>query len=452
MAVVRVDGATGTDVANAYLNDAIFEWQQFGGLSVYRSGGNFHVQAGAWLGGTYVTANSAAQTFGDTLLVEAFFDGTNLGVAVNGVAPTTMPGGAMFVTPVNSRIGMALLGNEFSGRVYEILVYEGSVLTGANRTTAVEYMQDRWLDVTWAASPSGYSGSCTGTDTWSCDLKVFPSNVGDGVETITVTRGTATDDVTIGFYFEESHSCFLSQSVNGSYNAGLSDLDAVATWENLGSSALDVTQGTGAAQPTFRTGIVGGQPVVRCDGGDRLGAATASDWDFVMTAADKTVEHVAIPTAGTSINAMLTAIGSSSGTVNQWFIAHGDLTTNERYIARTYNALGTPVIALDGTANLFPSGAATLAQTVYDDNGGAGNDAFAYLNGAAASPVAAAAAAYGTTAASALQLCSFFNGANFYTGDLFRVLIYQSALTATQRGINKAVDEWALGGTLPVTP
>ena len=37
------------------------------------------------------------------------------------------------------------------------------------------------------------------------------------------------------------------------------------------------------------------------------------------------------------------------------------------------------------------------------------------------------------------------------TGSVFRVMIYQSALSSTQRGINKAVDEWALGGTLPAS-
>lgn len=303
---------------------------------------------------------------------------------------------------------------------------------------------------TWTASPSGDSGACsdTGGGTFSCVVDVAPDASGEGVETITIGDQT----VTIGFYVDGEHSCFLSQSVDGAYNSTLSDLDAVATWVNGGSSALDVTQATGTAQPTFRTSIVGGQPAVRCDGGDRMAASTASDWNFMMTAADKTVEHVVNPTlANPAQNSMLTAIGTSVSTVNQWWIAHGDLTTNERYIARTLNAAGANVLALDGTANQWPVQKFSLASTVYDDNGGAGDDAFAFVNGATG-PTAAAAAAYGTTAATALNLCAFSNGANFFTGDLFRVLIYQSALTATQRGINKAVDEWALGGTLPVTP
>ena len=51
-----------------------------------------------------------------------------------------------------------------------------------------------------------------------------------------------------------------------------------------------------------------------------------------------------------------------------------------------------------------------------------------------------------------LTLCAETDAGVPLTGDLFRVLIYASALTSTQRGINLAVDEWALGGTLPVTP
>ena len=53
---------------------------------------------------------------------------------------------------------------------------------------------------------------------------------------------------------------------------------------------------------------------------------------------------------------------------------------------------------------------------------------------------------------SALSVCATSAGLNPLTGDLFRVLVYASSIDATQRGINKQTDEWALGGTLPVTP
>jgi hypothetical protein len=276
--------------------------------------------------------------------------------------------------------------------------------------------------------------------------------LGEGVDTVTVTRGAASASVTMGFYVDGAHSCFLAQSVDGDYNSTLSDLDAVATWVNLRPSELDVTQGVGAAQPTFRTGIVGGQPVVRCDGGDRVAASTASDWIFLVNGTDWTVDANLSPTlANPGVNSMIVVNGPSSPTTNYMFAAHRDLSVNEGYIGRLYNAASATTIALNGSANTFPVMKFSILQAILDDNGGAGDDAFAFVNAANAG-TAASTAAYASAAAAPLNICAFSDGGNALTGDLFRVLIYQSALTSTQRGINKAVDEWALGGTLPVTP
>lgn len=296
--------------------------------------------------------------------------------------------------------------------------------------------------VSWSASPSGASGACTGTTSWSCVVDVNPSSAGQGVETITVTRGGATDTETIGFYVDGEHSCWLSQNINGTYNSGMTNADAVATWENLGSSALDVTQGTGSAQPSYRTAVVGGQPVVRCDGGDRVAAATAADWTFLYDGTDWTVEGVENQTSGA--NGTVTATSSANGT-------HGFSTLNVggNFYLQMFNA------ALATNFSFFKSGyingVFNLASVTLDDDGGAGNDAAIYVNSLAAA-TAARGSTYSVSVASPLALCAYSAGGTPLTGDVFRVLIYQSALDSTQRGINKAVDEWALGGTLPVTP
>jgi hypothetical protein len=298
---------------------------------------------------------------------------------------------------------------------------------------------------TWSASPSGASGSCsdTGGGNFSCVVDVDPDAVGEGVETITVTTGSATDTETIGFYVDGEHSCFLAQSVNGSYNSGLSDLDAVTTWENLGSSALDVTQGGAATlKPTFRTGIVGGQPVVRCDGGDFVRAATASDWDFLHSGSDVTTEILSVrSSAGTTLvvsnKSAATDVGLGShlvseNTWNRWSLGNG--------ASNIFNISSAASSVVNGTANL-------VVMTV-DDDGGAGADGFLTVNGTTTS--ATAAAAYSATTAERFTICSTPSGSFWYVGDVFAVRIYQSALSSTQRGINEAVDEWALGGTVPV--
>ena len=299
--------------------------------------------------------------------------------------------------------------------------------------------------VTWSASPSGESGACFDLvpPAFYCDVIVAPDFAGEGVETITIARSGATSaTTTIGFYVDGAHSCFLSQSVNGSYNSGLTNADAVATWENLGTSALDVTQGTGGAQPSYRTAVVGGQPVVRCDGGDRLAASTASDWTFLYDGTDWTVEHIAKTTTG-PFGVYVTTENANS--------FHGFVTIDNTaaMFLQVFNA--TPTANFSFSKSPHAVGSFHLASFVLDDDGGAGNDASIFLDSLAAA-TAARASTYSVTTAQPLNVCAYANASFPLTGDMFAVRIYQSALTSTQRGINKAVDEWALGGTLPVTP
>jgi hypothetical protein len=298
------------------------------------------------------------------------------------------------------------------------------------------------VEPTWSASPSGASGACTGSESFSCVVDVNPTNVGEGVETITITSGVQTKTVTIGFYVDGEHSCFLSQSVNGTYNSGMTNADAVATWENLGSSALDVTQGTGSAQPSYRTAVVGGQPVVRCDGGDRVAASTASDWVFMGDGTDTTIEVTEKSNSGTGF--FVTTSGNDAATLQQMNMMRRTSSF------RTIITGATTAVTVDSGA-VVSATVFDLLSSITDDDGGAGVDVTLRQNDVSRN-TAASTAAYATSASAPLNICASNNISFPLTGDLFRVLIYQSALTSTQRGINKAVDEWALGGTLPVTP
>ena len=319
---------------------------------------------------------------------------------------------------------------------------------------------DHGTAMTWNSQPSNTNGVCSYSagDIWDCAVTVTPDAVGEGVETVTITQGTATGSFDVGFYVASAHSCFLSQNVNGSYNTGLANLDAVATWENVGTSALDVTQGTGAAQPTFRTSIVGGQPVVRCDGGDRLAASTASDWTFLNDSADWSMQVVYATSAANPNAAMAVVTTQSSFTFSNsrghstWYDDRVAVPANER--GRQAASNGTVYLwNLSGADGGLPAAKFNDQSFDHDNDGGAGIDATQYSNNAV-DGTAIVSAAYSALAPGApLTFCSQGGvAASWLTGDLFRVLIYQSALTSTQRGINKAVDEWALGGTLPVTP
>ena len=286
---------------------------------------------------------------------------------------------------------------------------------------------------TWSASPSGDTGSCTDTGggTFSCVVDVDPDASGEGIETITIGSET----VDIGFYVAGSHSCFLAQSVDGSYNSTLADNDPVATWENLGTSALDVTQGTAANQPTLKTSIVGGQPVVRCDGGDRVVAATASDWDFMSDLSTFSVESVSNKPTDTNTYDFIVASGTG---------ATGSFLGQDYRTATARQAFGHNGSRAEINSNQL--GFFIGLSAVFEDTGG--TDGTLTQNGSTSATF------FGATsqpAPHALVICG--SASTFpFTGDVFRALVYQSALDATQRAINQSVDEWALGGTLPVTP
>ena len=305
--------------------------------------------------------------------------------------------------------------------------------------------------VSWAASPSGASGACTGTTSWSCVVDVAPDTAGEGVETITVSQSGATGGtVTIGFYVEGEHSCFLAQSYDGAYNAGKADLAAVATWENLGSSALDVTQATGSAQPTYRTSIVGGQPVVRMDSGDSIVAATNADWNFMHTGGAFTVyaswsAGVADPNVRAPIVGTRTPTLFGAGSLIYYDDRAASSAAN-RYCAVMGDGVSTLNVNFVGADETVTQRFWNSTELVFSDDGGAGIDATHYVNGTSIG-TSTRSGAFGVGNA---QLPLTIGNSSSVAPDFFAVLVYQSALTTTQIGINKAVTEWAMGATLPI--
>jgi hypothetical protein len=294
--------------------------------------------------------------------------------------------------------------------------------------------------ITWTASPSGETGTVTGDlVNFSTTVSISPDASGEGVETITFTAtngaGSDTDAVTVGFYVSGAHSWFSAQNINGTYNSGMVNLDAIAAWENLGSSALDVAQGTAGSRPTYRTSIVGGQPIVSFDGGDRLIASTASDWNFLSNLTDYTISVTANKLTDTNTYDFI--IGTANGSVGSFLgMDYRSATTKE-------------VFGYGGSrAEITSSQIGVFIQILGSYTNTGGVDATAYLNN---STTATASGTLTTVNTSPLILGG--GDALFpFTGYIFNALIYSSVLTATQRAINLAVDEWALGGSLPLTP
>jgi len=58
----------------------------------------------------------------------------------------------------------------------------------------------------------------------------------------------------------------------------LSDGDAVGTWEDKGPDGYDVTQSTSSKKPIYKTGIIGGGPILRFDGVDDFLTHDVVNW------------------------------------------------------------------------------------------------------------------------------------------------------------------------------
>jgi lysophospholipase L1-like esterase len=270
------------------------------------------------------------------------------------------------------------------------------------------------------------------------------------VETITVSQaGGGSSTVDVGFYVDGSHTCNTSQNPNGTFGSGMSDLDAVATWVNTGSSALDFIEPTASLQPAWRTNVIAGQPVVRYDSGDMSYAGAVADWPLLNNGSDFTVEAVWV--AGIedpNIIATLFGTRASGGVVTGFALGSDDRAGSSRDDT-SYHVMGngtTTNFAYIGPSNSVSQRNWHLQSTILDDDAGAGADAFHYVDNVLLSSSIISAAYQAGNPSQQFRI----GMSTIFAPDVFRVTVYASALTATQRGINEAVDEWALGGSFPV--
>lgn len=309
--------------------------------------------------------------------------------------------------------------------------------------------------ITWTASPSGETGTVTGDLTnWSTTVAISPDAAGEGVETITFTAtnsaGSDTDSVTIGFYVAGAHTFLNAQNINGNYNSGMVDNDAVVTWENLGSSGLDFTQGVVATRPTYRSSFVNGQPVVKGDGGDWLSAVTASDWRFMH---EDTVNHVYGAAKLISGTTQIGVYGTRSVSIAQEGTCFYTTISNDRISRLITNASAVNSIIQTPSTVAWPEGTQWYDYDCFHDGTLGSLDGKLYINNTLiqeTSPTAAYSSGTGPT--SALVIMAGAGGNRIGAQEWFVFLVYNGvALNSAQRTINHAVTEWALGGALPLT-
>lgn len=193
----------------------------------------------------------------------------------------------------------------------------------------------------------------------------------------------------------------------------LADADPVASWTDSSGNSNTPTQATGAAKPTFKTGILGGKAIIRFDGGDSLAMPTEGNFDL----ATPTIIAVFKRTSGTGgsiisknttgftdnrrrkiqLNTSAGGIGYSSGSDGQG-IAITATPSN-------WNMVGV-VARADNNHSMFLNGSQSDFATALGDSG---------LNNA-----------------SVLIGCAFGTGVEGFTGDIAEIIVYNRPLSLSE--------------------
>ena len=192
--------------------------------------------------------------------------------------------------------------------------------------------------------------------------------------------------------------------------AGLSDGDPVSQWDDESVNADHAVQATGSKQPTYKTGIINGWPVVRFDGGDVLEFSEIFDSSGATAHMFVVADHTG-GTAGALLSTRPTAPTNAG-----WTWRYNNATQ------QTYFHTGHSPLLTNTVADQF-----NILEIRRD-----GLDVEIGANGTLASSVTISgysASSYGKTSIGA----EAGGAGSFLTGDVPEIAIYSSLLSAADR-------------------
>ena len=210
-----------------------------------------------------------------------------------------------------------------------------------------------------------------------------------------------------------------------------SNASAISSWVDKSGSGNTVTQGTGASQPTYRTNVLNGKPVVRFDGTNDL---------MQKTSATALANTNLIYFAG-----ILNDNGSGRGTIFDY--SNNTITnTGINLLLEAGGGIHYQAGFFDGVLDIAMSTTITLPTSivgyVYND----GTNAFIFINGVQVATVAAGNIV--NTGTRTYTIGSLFGAlaTYFLNGDMGEILAYNSSQTAAIRLlINRSLgNKWGI--------
>jgi hypothetical protein len=204
----------------------------------------------------------------------------------------------------------------------------------------------------------------------------------------------------------------------GVLNASLAqaaDTDPIQRWDDRAGRDHLFEQGTAAARPTFRTGVINGLPVVRCDGTDDLLVRNPLDAFNVQS---KTVVAVAARGTGTGIRVI---VGSGAN----WYCG-----VSTSVVRASYTDGGAAQVVADSASGIW--GTSTWGLAVYQwDVAGSDVRVRIWFNGALVVDTTSA-TGYGNVSPN-FGVGGRGPGANYWDGDIAEVAVYDRGLSDAER-------------------
>ena len=208
----------------------------------------------------------------------------------------------------------------------------------------------------------------------------------------------------------------LSTAVFRWYDAGqitgLSDGDPVSQWDDESANADHAVQATSANQPTYKTGIINGKPVVRFDG--------TNDWLALSELFDSSsaVAHMFVVAAPSTSGARALLSTRQSDGQAGWSLRHNPQTTLQYFHA---GGGATPIVSYTVAAQ------ANIIEVQRN-----GLNAQLGANGALGSVTAIS--TYVASSANRTLIGAENDGtASFFAGDIAEKAIYSSLLSSADR-------------------
>lgn len=252
---------------------------------------------------------------------------------------------------------------------------------------------ENWTVLEAATTDNSYTDNSPPGATAYYRIRPHSTELGNGdyIETLAFAPSSITGNV---LWLDASLGTY--QSSGGS--AATADGDVVGEWQDQSGSGNHATQATGSKKPTLRTNVLNGLPVLRFDGS----------------------------------NDGLAPSGFTVASAHTIFVVAKAANSGGNYSVLTDDD-GVPQLFCNGQWNLFTGSVTTIGGTSANWNllvlKGSGGSTDCYLNGTPAATLGAVFA--GVTALS----LSGYGGhtTNVFNGDIAAVLVYDSALSASNR-------------------